>query len=99
MIEELENEILETRVIASKFISNDQQQKEESNKLKDEISILQSRLEVHNNELSKKKSNFFFLTHFPTSVERQLPLGITSTLQLRNALLYRINADIFTSFM
>lgn len=62
MIDELENEILETRAIVSKFISNEQKHTEESNnKLKEEISTLQSRLEEHDNELSKNKLFFYFL--------------------------------------
>lgn len=56
MIDELENEILETRVIVSKRISNEQNSMGEANqKLKEEINNLQSSLEASNNELSKYK--------------------------------------------
>ena len=62
MIEELENEVSETRVIVSKLHSNELKNIEESNnKLKEEKNQLQSRLEEISNELSKTKSSFVLL--------------------------------------
>jgi len=63
MIDELENEILETRVIVSKYIFNEQNNMRETNqKLKEEIHNLQSSLEASNNDLSKNK---MILYHIP----------------------------------
>jgi hypothetical protein len=54
MIDELENEVLETRVIVSKCISNEQNNmRETNNKLKEEINHLQARLDANDNEMSK----------------------------------------------
>ena len=57
MIDALENEILETRTIVLKCVSNEQKQMEETNNmLKEEIGHLQSRLEACTSELSIKNS-------------------------------------------
>jgi hypothetical protein len=54
MIEELEDEIAETRVLASKAGGGDLKKLQEDNKnMKDEVSTLQKRLTETSNEIGK----------------------------------------------
>ncbi|XP_070496323.1 early endosome antigen 1 [Chironomus tepperi] len=79
MIEELENEISETRIIVSTFISNEKKNMEETNfKLKEEIGHAQSRLEACNNEIKLKEN--MISTHVK-DMETSLQIAIAENKQ------------------